>query len=293
MKNFLSKKKNFKKLVFIASLFLGLFLPHTTVAAQFVHGILPLVLIMSVGNFKAIGINKFSILIIVIVALSFVLNVFLDTSIENKAVMRLFSLCTLFLFFPFVTQVTIPNWALYSALAYILISQFAYVLGISPLVSFFDSFYPYYGETESFKTEYLMSGAGDVDFIKNRRYGGLYHNPNQAVRYISVLLAVFLIENKNYRVWKKLPFIGLVLISVSLSGSRTGFLVTLILLIGNYLFLDIKKIKFTTILPILTIVGVLVVGYLSLSNLDLRIFNIAEGVESSLGSKVEWFLKFL
>ncbi|HBY68438.1 MAG TPA: hypothetical protein DEG69_12190, partial [Flavobacteriaceae bacterium] len=76
----------------------------------------------------------------------------------------------------------------------------------------FDRIYPYEGSVKGFSSDFLLSGSGNMDFVQTRRYGGLYHNPNQAVRYVSVILAIFLIEVKKYAFFKQLPFLIIVLI---------------------------------------------------------------------------------
>ena len=63
-------------------------------------------------------------------------------------------------------------------------------------------------------------------------------------------------------------------------------------MIGNYLFLDVIKLKLRTIFSFLAFAVISITGYLSLSDFDLRIFDVAEGIESSIGAKMEWFLKF-
>src|SRR5690606_9705534 len=123
--------------------------------------------------------SKVLIVFFAVILSSLILNViFFDSNISWKSILRLLSFGFLFLLFPFSTYVKLPLSVLFCSLIFILVSQVAYAYGISPLVQFFDNFYPYTGDQRGFQSEFLLSGAGDIDFMTNRRYGGLYHNPN-------------------------------------------------------------------------------------------------------------------
>ncbi|MBP8987827.1 MAG: hypothetical protein KBG92_08490 [Spirochaetes bacterium] len=189
------------------SILLGLFLPHSNFVFQIIHSLLPLFLY--VVYYKYIGFPgkfKSNIVFVVIILFSFSINAIAGNNIELKDVARLFSFLILFSLFPFIHSVKISNLILYVSLLFIFFSQIAYVLNISLLVSFFDRFYPYSGEVRGFSSEFLLQSSRDIESIVHRRYGGLYHNPNQAVRFVTLLLSVFLLENRRNSIKIILPY---------------------------------------------------------------------------------------
>src|SRR5690606_26563433 len=188
-------------------------------------------------NFSKLYFNRFSILIACVITISFLANAIMGSDLSSKSVLRLFTFLSLFLLFPFVEGFKILNWVLYFCLIYLLLSQLAYIVGISPLINYFSTFYPYTGELRAYTSDFLSSGSGDIEFVMNRRYGGIYHNPNQLMRYISLLLLIFLIENRSRGFVYKLPFVLLVLFATSIAGSRTGFIFVIIVVLAHF-YLD-------------------------------------------------------
>jgi len=278
--------------LFSSALLLGLFTPEGTVG-NLILGLLPLVLFFFLVDKRQIYPDKYFIIFFAIIICSLASNViFFDSVVSWKPILRLFSFGLLFLLFPFCGYVKTPVFVIFLSLLFILLSLVAYAYGISPLVSFFDTVYTYTGDQRGFQSDYLLSGAGDVDFITNRRYGGLYHNPNQCVRYVCLLLIIFLIE---YSVRTKVfaVLIILVYLSVVLSGSRTGFVVVSGLLLYRFLFYENSGGLKSSVVVSLILVGVLaLVFYITLSSLDLRMFDISSGAEGSLGAKFSYFMHF-
>jgi hypothetical protein len=286
------KVKN-KEIIFNTALVLGFFMPLTSIMAQLINGLLPLILFVLLVDKKKITLNKYAIVFFATIYISFTINIFIGDIITNKSIMRIFSFALLFLLFPFTSYVRVHNMILYGILLFIFLSQIAYVQGIGPLVSFFDFYFPYEGDRVGFSSDYLLQSAGDLDSIVNRRYGGLYHNPNQAVRYVSVVLTLFLIENKSASILRILPFITLAFISIILSGSRTGIIVLVVLVIIQYVFFRMKNFNIKFFLSLLLFMLFVMGAYVFTASFDLRIFNISSGVEGSIGTKIDWFFKFI
>lgn len=279
------------KLLFSLSLLFGLLSPNSMVFYA-IQGLLPLILFVFCINKKTFRFNKYALFFLLIITGSFLYNTFNNAILDYKTVFRFFSFVFLFLLFPFAPSTPIPKWILYSGLSVIIISQLAFSFGIIPIVSFIDKFYPYEGETLGYSSDYLLGGAGNIDFITNRRYGGIFRNPNQAVRYVTLLLIVFLIEAKQSNFFKKLPFFSLVLISVILSGSRTGLILTaLILFYDTYLYHKKENILRIGIVSVLILFSLVLLVPLLL-NFDLRIFEISKGAETSLSQKFIYFDQF-
>lgn len=284
--------ENKRTAVFSFALILGFFLPHNNIVGLIISGLLPLLLFVLLVDKKSFKLNKFTTVFILVIYLSFILNVFIGDNIEAKSLLRILNLTLLFMLFPFCENVRIPNNTLYIILGVILLSQLAFSFGILSIVNLIDRFYPYEGDVSVWQTEFFIEGAGDIDVILNKRYGGIYRNSNQLSRYVSILFVVFLIENRRKTIVKLLPFIGIVVISVLLTGSRTGLIVTAVLLFGKYFILEYNKSKLSIIASISFLAFILFLVYIYISSFDLRGFNIAAGLDDSIGTKLDWFLKF-
>lgn len=280
--------------LFNLSILLGLFLPHNNFYFQTVHSLLPLILYVSFFKYNKLKSNRrLTVLFVITVILSFSLNVFITNKIEIKDIARMFSLVILFGLFPFMPSTQVSNKILYVSLLFIFLSQIAYVLNIGFLVGFFDRYYPYNGDVRGFSSEFLIQSSRDIESIVNRRYGGLYHNPNQAVRYITLLLSVFLIENKNKSLKVILPFIIVVYASLLLAGSRTGLIVGSLFVILYFTYLYKNKPNIKGVLNLLIIILILFFCINFIYDIpELRVFQLSKGLKGSLFTKVEWFFDF-
>lgn len=286
-------KVNVRVVVNNFAIIVALLLPHTSIISLIIAGSLPLTLFLINSKFSKLNYNKYSFIFGGVIILSFLVNAIMGADISIKSLQRLFTFITLFLLFPFVLYFKIYNWVLYFCLTYLLLSQLAYVLGINFLVQFYNTFYPYTGELQGYSSDFLLSGSGEVDFILNRRYGGIYHNPNQLIRYISLLLLVLFIENRNRSLLYKLPFLSLVFIATSIAGSRTGFFFVIIVIVFSYFYNRPKISISNAALPLFTVILTLVSAIYFLSQYELRILEVSSGLDNSIGLKIEWFLTFL
>lgn len=100
------------------------------------------------------------------------------------------------------------------------ISQLAYIFNLELLKHFIDSYF-YFDESKMISTHRSIY---DVTSF-NIRSGGIYRNPNQMSKFINLLSVIFLVSSKNYKTKSKLLFLIIALISILLTGSRTGFFV--------------------------------------------------------------------
>ena len=284
-----SKDKN-QSILFHTALLLGLFMPTNNIS-YVVQGILPLILFVYYKPSRSFNIAKFVLFIILIIASSFIINSINVFSINT--LFRFLSFIVLFGLFPFTKSIKISTTVLYISLFYIILSQVSYVLGINLLVNFFDSIYPYTGNQIGYQTDYLLRSAGDLESIVHRRYGGLYHNPNQCVKYVSFLLIIFLINAKGeLKLYKKLIFLVSVLISIILSGSRTGFVVVLIVVLYDLFIYDVTRVNAKFFLSLIATLFLLIFLLLFFSDSDLRIFQVSEGNIDSLGAKFTFFYQY-
>src|SRR5690606_6912724 len=286
------KKDNLRTGLNNFAVVLALLLPHTSLVGLIIAGSLPFILFLVNTKLHEITYNKYSLVFGGVILLRFVLNNIVGSEISVKSLQRLFTFITLFLLFPFVLYFKIYNGVLYFCLAYLLLSQLAYVFGIGFLVNFYNTFYPYTGDLQIYNSEFLLSGSGEADFVLNRRYGGIYHNPNQLIRYISVLLLVFFIENRNRSQLYKVPFLILVILATSIAGSRTGFFFVIIV-IGFSFFYQRPPISIlkSSVPLFMGLLGLILVIYF-LSQYEMRVLEVSSGFNNSIGLKVEWFLTF-
>jgi hypothetical protein len=274
--------------VFIIVFLFGLLLPDNNLSYVLI-GVFPIALFISLKDRSNFKVDKNLLVFFLIVTMSFIITAYTDYGLENKQVLRYFSFSVLILLFPFSPKIAIPNWVLYFALIFIVLSQLAFSFGLSQIVILIDTFYPYQGDKLGYNTDYLLSGAGDIDFIVNRRYGGIYRNPNQAVRYVTLLFIIFLIESEKLNLLKKIPFILIVFISIILSGSRTGLLVVLFILFYSVFIFNKRNISFGKIFNGIFILVGLGALFAFLGEFNLRIFEITKGGESSLLAKFSFF----
>lgn len=285
------KEKRHSILLHIAIL-LGLFLPDWNYSNA-IQGIFPLILFIFLKLKGHFFFNKNSILVLIVFMFSFLVNV-LYNNINIESFLRLLSFILLFGLFPFTKPIKISKVVLYLSLLFIFFSQIAYSFGIHSFINFFDNIYPYTGDKLIYQTDFLLKSANGFDSMINRRYGGLYHNPNQCVRYVSLIFIVFLIESKksnNYLI--KIPFIIIVYFSVLLSGSRTGLIVITFLILYDILIYGTHKVNFKkSFFFISFIIGLLII-YFYLSDFGFRIFDLAEGSATSLNAKFVLFNDFL
>lgn len=168
-----------------------------------------------------------------ILVLSLIISLFLN--FMHITAFKPLLLCLTFImyavFFPFVdTNVRIPIGYFYAVLGVIFISQITYLLHIDFLTRLLDTVYPITSQ------ENLHSHIRNhVSFGNVFRYrlSGLYRNPNQCSRSVTILMMGFLLIYNERRV---LPFIAISFLSVLLTGSRTGFVISAFLIVAYYFF---------------------------------------------------------
>lgn len=284
------------QIFFSAALMIGLFVPSAT-WGNLLLGILPLILYFKTKgknkdpkiNHYHGGFRKFLVLLIIIFFISFLINFFiLPSSVTDQSILRFFSLTIIFLVFPYVYNLEISLRVIYISFGIILLSQIAYAWNVSFLVNIFDELYPYTGDRLGYTTDFLISDSGTLQNVANKRYGGLYHNPNITMTYVTVLFAIFLIETRKKLLINKIPILILFFASVLLSGSRTSFIVFILLLLYDVFFYRKSKLSFKVlILFFLIVLGTTL--YIQISDFGFRAFEVTAGTGNSLGAKFEYF----
>ena len=290
--NKLSSPKN--TLISLAFMF-GLFMPDGNLFYYLVP-IFILILAIRYHKFQDALISQY--LIIILICVSFFLHAITNSDDGDiKGYLRNIVIVEMFLFYPFAKAIKISNAYLYFALIYIFISQISYMIGIDPLITFFNDYYPYEGDRYWYQSDYLISNADSMSLInRNFRLGGLFHNANLCAIFLTIILAVYLIENFGKSIKYKLPFIIIYSMAIVGTGSRTGFFVSFLIIIYS-IYLRYKNIRnvVSYIYMLVALVGVTVFIYLLSSGIasDLRFLDYEEGLEKSFFVKVQILVHYL
>lgn len=266
-------------------LLLGLLIPHTSPLLLLVNPIMVIGLFLTTQR-KRIYLEARGVLIIVL-CISFLFNISSIASV--KSILAFANLCILFALFPFVGSRRIPIEYYCIGLGTILFSQIVYIFHIDPIIVFLERVYPI-SEIDSNSYENMISSI-EVNNATAYRLGGVFRNPNQCSRYITLTFSAFLIDSE----WKRhrkviVVFTFLSFLSVLLTGSRTGFVVFIgIILIGlisdDHISTFVKNYIFILIIVATTII--------SASKLGFRGFNVAQGFENSANSKWSVLIDYL
>lgn len=264
-------------------LVLGFLLPHTFTAFLLVN---PLLCLFYQCYRQNRVFYKYNWIVIVPILLTLLIN--LPQAVSSKAMMSCFSILLYFFCFPMVGRVKIPNGYFYFILGFILLSQVAYAFDIAFMKSVLNTYYPI---SEDDAAEIYQQDNINAYNLLDFRLGGLFHNSNQCARYITFLLAGFLVLNSEKPIRKMLPFIIICFYAVLLTGSRTGFVVASVVIIA-FLFID-KRIsaKWRVGVVLAAILGFLFLVY---NGSDMyRGFNVIEGFDNSANAKYYAFADYL
>ena len=276
-----NKKEHFLGIAIL----LGFLLPHSNTLFLLVNPILCLLLVASYP--KTRHMYPFVLVVVMSITISMILNI---QDASQKAFLSTFSILLYLICFPFVGQTRIRNVYLYFCLSYIIFSQLVYLFGISSLSNLFDLVYPLSEEDVTYNTYVSMRENLGYDTLFNYRLGGLYHNGNQTARYLSFLLAFFLINNQDRRSRGVLIFSAVAYAGVLFTGSRTGFVVSSLIL---YFGIFRQKMYSKTLKYIFITLSIIGICYFLYSGISLRGFDVEGGFHNSANSKWYTLLYYL
>lgn len=211
-------------------LVLGFLLPHTSTAFLLVN---PLLCLFYQCYKQNQLFYKYNWIVFVPILLTLLIN--FPQGVNSKAIMVCLTILLYFFCFPIVREVQIPNYYFYFILIIIILTQLAYLLHIPILVNLLDTYYPI-SENDTNGIAYMQNNITTENML-DFRMGGLYRNSNQCSRYLTFLLASFLVLNDEKPLRKLIPFVIVAFYAVLLTGSRTGFVVASMIIIA-YLFVD-------------------------------------------------------
>ena len=273
-------------------LLVGLFLPHIATPLLMVNPIMCLYLFFTEKRAqlpRSIKLLRIIFCAIIVVSTAFSINNGMHDS--SKYILMGVNLLLLMLCFPFVGGKTIPKVYYFISLGFIILSQIVYLIGIESLELLYDYLYPVTGVNETRLFNYMKE---NITFggIFNFRLGGLFHNPNQASRYITALVALFLVDYGRERFVAVLRFLLLAFFSVLMTGSRTGFVVLFVLsafyvykteTLSNHLKAGLYILLLFLFLPI----------FLIAASETIRGLDVAGGMNDSFVFKIQVFADYL
>lgn len=199
---------------------------------------------------------------------------------DFKAIVRLVTFGIIFFTFASLKGYHILFPYILFAASYILLSQISISYGIPFLATFFDRVYLISEKIlETYQTE--LSTLASTDIVAGTRLGGIYINPNNCASYMTLLYATGLCEIKqtNNKVVKYI-FVGVVLLSFIITGSRTSLICFAIISLFylHSIGLSIKRYAF--------LIAILVAVFAFSNVSTLRMFKVSEGMDNSFGVKM-------
>jgi len=228
------------------------------------------------------------LIVVLVIYVSFMLGFFLGDNIpEYKTIIKLVVIAITIGLFPLCDNNEISIKLLLFTIVFILGSQIVFAFKISPIINLIDIYYPV--TSEHYQANRIMSISEASRYSVFFRYGGIYRNGNYAARMVSLILAVFLTQKREsgFKDVSSIVFLLLILISIILTGSRTGFII-IGLLIGYKLFY-IQRIKYYRKTIIFVFISYLI---FLLGSLNIRSLQLVKGVQGSLGVKAEFLLAY-
>lgn len=218
---------------------------------------------------------------------SFMVNAVTST-IDDKMLVRSIMMIGIFMFFPFVKSFKIHKVTLLIAILYVLFSQMCYVLHIGQVIAFFEVAYPIFDDRYLQLLDYVRDNAEVGNY--EVRYAGLFHNANICSGCYSILLVMVCIEFKSL-LKDRLGLICTALIGfgVVLCGSRTGMFTMICIILYRFAIITNRKGNIQSIIMIPVLLGVFYIY----SHASLRVFKLEEGMDDSLGFKVNMLFRYL
>lgn len=231
--------------------------------------------------------NRKNLVVVIPILFTLLVNA-LQPDVNAKGVLAAVVLIMYFFCFPIVGECKLPNVYLYIAFSLILFSQLIYILNISFFVNLLNRLYPI--SVDRFGIGHMQNNI-TVDNMFFFRSGGLYRNPNDCARALTMLLAAFMVLNYNEKTEKKLFFVIPYFFAILLTGSRTGFSISSIIII---LFLFQNK-GIPSIWKVLILFFAIIVFVLILINgsHQFRGFNVVQGFGNSASPKLDVFVYYL
>lgn len=210
-----------------------------------------------------------------------------DDILKNMAVLLFF------LAFPITSSQNVLSKRLVTVMLFmIFLSQLILVFDIGPFSDYILDFY--YSDT-SVRARTLIDNNGQFP-----RAGGFLGNANQAAKFLNVLLIAYLVAPRRSSdrtiIANQFWLFGVgYLAAIVLTGSRTGFVISVMIILTA--LLSTSHASAISRKSVIRIAGglmvVLLVALSVYSGVELRVFQLGNGIESSLNYKLNLFVKYL
>lgn len=279
----LHKESAWKEHFLGITIVLAFLLPHTSTLFLLVNPLLCLLLVQLSKGRKC---PSFVFIALTPILFSVMLNL---GNAQMKAIQSTATIMLYFACFPFVGSMRVRNGYLYFILGFVFLSQVIYMLGIPYIGSIIDQLYPL--SEDHMAAEIYERDNVTMTTMFDYRLGGLYHNSNHCSKYLTMLLAFFLINNRGERMSKITPFMFTTYLGVLMTGSRTGFVI--VTLIAFFAFFRQQRLSsnYKLLLGTLAIVGF--VYFIQNAAGTIRGLDIEGGMSNSASSKWDTFLFYL
>ncbi|MGK4567207.1 hypothetical protein [Flavobacterium sp. 3HN19-14] len=211
-----------------------------------------LLLIYCISSFKINFLANMNskLLLLGAIVISYVFNISTEINPESDFLVALNILLLFFLFPYFKTRdYTVGHKVLFFIAGFIIFSQLVYIYEITYFTDLLESIYKRADAEQEFNF-----------FITENRNGGIYFNPNQACKYATMLMGLTFVSLQGKFKW---IIISTLMVSVVLTGSRTGLITALAFFAIHIFFL--KRNFFLTFLVVA--VGLVIIPTLEFNNI--------------------------
>lgn len=218
--------------------------------------------------------SHYLLILPILLFITFIFNIN-ETYLNFFSIARVAVLILLFFSFGKLKGGKILSPYIIFAIFFLVCSQFSGILNFEKINSFIYSYYVY--ESESIVDK---NSSFEMQNFGFHRLGGIYFNSNNYASYLELILIVLLCEIKQFKKSLLLILFPLIGFSIFATGSRTSFIVLVVLTLF-YLYSTKKLFRVKSLF--LVIVSI---ASFSLLNIDkFRILKIDEGVDDSIGVK--------
>jgi len=206
--------------------------------------------------------RKFTILFFYITILSFALvNPDIHYDLSNKDILKPFLIVMITFLMGNYSRIEVNKKVLLFISVFVILSQLAYIFGIIGVTQLIDMIYPL-NEEQIVWTHRSISDVNELRIV-NIRGGGIYRNPNQYSKYLNLLYVLVL--NVSIKSYTKYLISLAFLISILLTGSRTGLIIFILINILQLL----TKNNARLLLIFIGIVAYTVSRYFTLRSFDM------------------------
>lgn len=264
------------------ALTVGLLLPHSGVMSQMVNPLMCVMFfLMKKGRLDQTGLMPF-----LAVGISMLLN--MAGAASGKSMLTALSIMMCIAAFPMVNNVRLKNIYLFICFGVIFLSQIAYVFHIGFIITIVDTVWPITSWGEDFISR--TNENVDVNNYLEFRLGGLYRNPNHLAKYVTFLLAIYLVNNSHKTIGNQALFSVLCFISIILTGSRTGLVVGGLLIFFG-LVRNQRSSRTVRVISVMAVLGYIV--FIFSTGGGGRGTHIEEGLHDSAGAKLLLVIDYL